>query len=262
MDVASIPWVELAPFILIGFSAQLVDSTLGMAFGFLTNALLMMLGWPPLLASATTHTVESFTSGVSGLGHAMQRNIDWPLFSRLVIPGVVGGLVGVWVTMVLNSDFARPIMLVYMAAIGAYLAWRAVRRAQTYRPIKFVGSLGFVGGFVDASGGGGWGPVVTGSLLAQGMTPRMAIGTANAAEFFVTVTVLAAFIGSLAFQSFTLAGSGILLGGIIGALLGPFLTRRVAPRRLVRLVGLVLMMISLAGLFWLMFEPVPAFPGF
>jgi uncharacterized membrane protein YfcA len=128
MDLASIPWADLAPFIVIGFLAQLVDSALGMAFGVVSNSLLVMLGLPPMAASAATHTVESFTSGASGLGHAIQRNVDWPLFARLVVPGIVGGLAGVWLLTIVHIDIARPILLVYMAAIGAYLLWRGARR--------------------------------------------------------------------------------------------------------------------------------------
>lgn len=262
IDLAAIPWADLAPFILIGFFAQLVDSALGMAFGLISTSLLVMLGMPPLAASAATHTVEGFTSGTSGIAHALQRNVDWPLFARLVVPGIVGGLVGVWLLSLASTDVARPVVLVYMAAIGAYLIWRAPRRPQAYRRMKLVGPLGFVGGVVDASGGGGWGPVVTGNLLAQGMTPRMAIGTVNAAEFFVTVTVLAAFIGALGLEAFTLAASGLLVGGLVGAPVGAWLTRRIAARSLLQLTGAVLVAASFYGFASLMFGPVPAFPRF
>ncbi|MBB4631858.1 sulfite exporter TauE/SafE family protein [Sphingosinicella soli] len=255
----AIPWSELAPFLLIGFAAQLVDSAFGMAFGLVSNALLTFLGFPPSAASATSRTVESFASGISGLSHALQRNIDWPLFGRLVIPGILGGLAGVWFLSVIDTQITRPAMLVYMAAIGVYLIWRAPRRPQTFRRMRFVGPLGAVGGFLDASAGGGWGPVVTGNLLAQGMTPRMAIGTVNAAEFFVAVTVLSAFIGTLGLAAFTIATTGLLVGAIVGAPLGAWLTGRIAPRQLLMGVGAILIAISLYGLISLMFEPLPSF---
>src|SRR5690606_28802624 len=137
--LASIPWSDLAPFIVIGFLAQLVDSALGMAFGVVSNSLLIMLGLPPLAASAASHTVESFTSGAAGLGHAIQRNVDWPLFARLVVPGIIGGFTGAWVMTIISVDVARPVLLVYMAAIGAYLIWRGARRPQTYRRMRLVG---------------------------------------------------------------------------------------------------------------------------
>lgn len=262
MDVVSIPWPDLIPFILIGFFAQAVSSALGMAFGVLSNSLLVMLGLPPAAATAATNAVEGFTSGASGVAHALQRNVDWPLFARLVVPGIVGGLIGVWVLTVLDIGIARPVVLVYLGAIGAYLIWRGPRRALAYRRMKLVGPLGFVGGFLDASAGHGWGPVVTGNLLAQGMTPRMVIGTVNAAEFFVTVTILAAFIGTLGLQSFTMAASGLLIGGIVAAPFGAWLTRRIPSKPLIQLVGVVLIALSFWGFVSLMFEPIPVFPRF
>lgn len=255
----AIPWSELAPFLLIGFTAQLVDSAFGMAFGLVSNALLTFLGFPPAVASATTRTAESFASGVSGLSHALQRNVDWPLFARLALPGILGGLVGVWLLSAVDAQITRPVMLVYMAAIGVYLIWRAPRRPQTFRRMRFVGPLGAAGGFLDAAAGGGWGPVVTGNLLAQGMTPRMAIGTVNAAEFFITVTVLSAFIGTLGISAFTIAATGLLVGASAGAPLGAWLTGRIGPRQLLMGVGAILIAISLYGLLSLMFEPVPSF---
>lgn len=197
-----IPWAEISfwsllPFILIGFTAQLIDSALGMAFGVVGTALLLLLGFPPSTASAAIHAAESFTSGASGISHALQRNVDWRLFRRLVVPGIVGGLAGVLIISNLSPGFARPVVLTYLAAVGIYLLWRGVRRPQTYRDLKFVGGLGLVGGLLDGSGGGGWGPVVTANLLAQGGEPRRVIGTACASEFFVTVTIAAGFIGTM-----------------------------------------------------------------
>jgi hypothetical protein len=259
--LAEISWLDLAPFVAIGFAAQLVDSALGLAFGFVSNALLMLLGLPPAAATAATHSVESFTSGVSGLSHAAQRNIDWRLFARLVLPGIVGGLIGVWALTSIAADLIRPFLFVYMTAIGVYLLWRGLRRPHLYRRMRFVGSLGLAGGLVDASGGG-WGPVVTGNLLAQGMTPRMAIGTANAAEFFVTVTIMAALLGSLGLENFVTAAIGLMIGGVVAAPVGAYLTRRIPTSPLTLLVGAVLIVIGLYGLVSLMLGPVPVFASF
>lgn len=258
IDFSAIPWAELAPFIIAGFLAQLVDSALGMAFGVIANSLLVVLGLPPAMASSVTHTVEGFTSGVSGMAHALQRNVDWPLFARLVIPGIAGGLAGVWALTHLHLDFVRPVVLVYLAAIGLYLIWRGSRRAQAYRRMRMVGPLGLLAGFLD-SFGGAWGPVTTGSLIAQGMTPRMAVGTVNAAEFFVTVTVLSAFIGTLGLQSFALAASGLLIGGVVAAPLGALVTRRAASTNLTQWIGGVLVAIALWGLVSLTLMPGPLF---
>lgn len=261
-DLAWIPWSELAPFIVIGFLAQLIDGTLGMAFGVFSNSLLVFMGLPPAAASVAVRTAESFASGLSGLCHGMQRNIDWSLFARLVVPGIVGGFMGVWALFKIHPDVIRPIMLAYLAAVGAYLLWRGASRPQTYRRLRLVGSLGFVGGFLDASGGGGWGPLVTGNLLAQGATPRTAIGTANAAEFFVTVTVLVAFIGELGLQSITIAASGLLIGGVVASPLGAYLTKRIPPKPLIKMVGILLLLIGFYGLLGVIFQAIPIFPRF
>lgn len=258
IDFSAIPWDALAPFIAAGFIAQFVDSAIGMAFGVIANTLLVILGMPPAAASSVAHTVEGFTTGVSGISHALQRNVDWPLFARLVIPGIVGGLLGVWTLTHLNPGLLRPVVLVYLAAVGIYLIWRGSRRAQAYRRMRGVGPIGFVAGFLDAFGGA-WGPVSTGSLIAQGMTPRMAVGTVNAAEFFVTVTVLCALIGAIGLQSFALAGAGLLIGGIVAAPLGALVTRRASPKTLTQGIGGVMIALSLLGLVSLTLSGDPLF---
>lgn len=259
MDFSAIPWAELAPFIIIGLFTQTIDSGLGLGFGVLSNSLLVLLGAPPVAASSATRTAESFTSGAAGMAHILQRNVDWPLFARLAVPGVIGGVAGIWVLYFLKSDILRPVLLVYLIAVGAYLLWRAPRRPFAFRRIRLVAPLGFLGGFLDSSGGGGWGPLVTGNLLAQGMTPRMAVGTANAAEFFVTVTVLTAFVGIHGMQ-FTNVATGILIGGLVAAPFGAWLTRRTPPKLLLQLVGILLVATSIWSLASLMFDPLPVFP--
>lgn len=261
MMLSALSLHDMWPFIAVGFAAQLVDSALGAAFGVITNALLVMLGLPPVMASATTRGVESFTTAASGIAHVLQRNVDWRLFARLVVPGIVGALVGGWLLLLVRGDVLRPVLMVYLIAVGAYLLWRAPRRPQTFRRMRLVGPLGLLGGLFDASGSGGWGPLVTGNLLAQGMTPRMAIGTVNAAEFFVTVTVLAVFIGSVSLETFAEAAAGILIGGIVAAPLGAWLTRRVAPSALLKLVGVLLIAVGAWTLVSLMIGRIPMIPG-
>lgn len=254
IDLSTIPWKAMAPFVVAGFAAQLVDSAIGMAFGVVANALLVLIGLPPALASSATHKVESVTSGVSGMAHALQRNVDWRLFARLVVPGIAGGLLGVWVLTHLNPGVLRPMVLVYLAALGTYLMWRGSRRAQAYRRMRGMGPLGFVAGFLD-SFGGAWGPVTTGTLIAQGMTPRMAVGTVNAAEFFVSVTVLSAFIGTLGLESFTVAASGLLLGGVVASPFGALITRRASPKAMTQWIGGVLIALGIWGLIALALAP-------
>lgn len=262
MDFSAIPWSKLAPFIAAGFCAQLVDGAFGLAFGFISNACLVILGVPLPAAAAAVRTVESFTSGVSGLAHGLAGNIDWPLFARLSVAGIVGGLLGVWTLMHLHHEALRPVMLIYLTAIGVYLIWRGPRRPQGYRRIRFVVPAGIAGGFLDASGSGGWGPVVVGHLLAQGATPRIAIGTVNAAEFFVTVTVLAAFVGSIGYEAFTVATSGLMIGGLLAAPVGALLVRKLRPRTLVVVAGILLATVGLYGILALAVEPLPVFPRY
>ncbi|MFN3944577.1 MAG: sulfite exporter TauE/SafE family protein [Allosphingosinicella sp.] len=241
-------FADLVPFIMIGFAAQLIDGALGMAFGVISNTLLIGMGVPPAAASASVHTAESFTTAVSGVSHIAHRNVDWRLFGRLVVPGVIGGVLGAYVLTRIPVSAARPIVLAYLAAIGLYLLWRALRREAAERRAKVVAPLGLAGGFLDAAGGGGWGPIVTSNLLVQGMSPRKAIGTVNTAEFFVTVTISATFIAAIGLEAFTVATTGLLLGGVVAAPFGAFLAARVRPRLLMLMVGAVLTLTSLYGI--------------
>ncbi|WP_439570923.1 sulfite exporter TauE/SafE family protein [Sphingomonas sp.] len=259
IDLAAVPWSELAPFIVIGFIAQLVDGAVGMGFGVFAHTMLAALGLPPLAAANTVRSVEAFTSGVSGLCHGLQRNIDWPLFARLVVPGVIGGFLGVWVLSNLQSNTLQAIMFVYVLAIGIYLFWRGRGRPQGYRRLRLIEPIGFAGGFLDSSGVGGWGPIVTGSLLAEGAPPRTSVGTANAAEFFVTVTVLGAAFGTMGLASFTQAMTGLLLGGIVAAPLGAYVARRLPPATLTTIAAGLLGLIGVYGLLSLAIGPIPQF---
>jgi uncharacterized membrane protein YfcA len=240
--------VELLPFILIGFCAQLVDGALGMAFGAISSTLLISSGLPPAAASASVHIVESFTTGVSGISHSLMRNVDWRLLARLAIPGVIGGVLGAYVLANTLPEVARPLVLGYLALIGLFLLWRGLRhRVQERRP-RVVEPLGFVGGFLDAAGGGGWGSVVTGNLLIQGSNPRKTVGTVNTAEFFVAITVSFTFIATLGWEQFTTATLGLLIGGLLAAPLGAVLAKRITADLLMILVGIVLILTSAYGI--------------
>src|SRR4249920_2514519 len=149
---------------LVGFAAQLVDGALGMAYGQISSTLLISLGVPPAAASAGVHTAETFTTCVSAISHTAHRNVDWRLFARLVIPGVIGGVLGAYVLTQISAEAARPMIMTYLAAIGLYLLWRGLNYPPVERQPRVVEPLGLVGGFLDAAGGGGWGPVVTSNL--------------------------------------------------------------------------------------------------
>jgi uncharacterized membrane protein YfcA len=240
----------ILPFIAIGFAAQLVDGALGMAFGLINSTLLItVMGLPPAVASASVHAVETFTTAASGISHAVHRNVDWRLFRRLVIPGMLGGILGAYVLSNVDASVARPFVMAYLAAIGLYLLVRAWRGAIEPRAPRVIEPLGLAGGFLDAAGGGGWGPVVTSNLLVQGASPRQTIGTVNTSEFFLTATISAAFIAQLGFAAFTLQTLGLLIGGLLAAPLGGVLAKRVPARALMAMVGTLLTLTSIWSIY-------------
>lgn len=239
---------DILPFILVGFAAQLVDGALGMAFGVISSTLLISLGVPPSAASASVHAVEVFTTGASGISHVLHKNVNWRLFRGIVIPGVIGGILGAYVLSI-AAEKARPFVLAYLVCIGIYLLWRGLRHTHQEKKPRVVAPLGFIGGFLDAAGGGGWGPVVTSNLLVQGVHPRKVIGTVNTAEFFLSVTISATFIVTLGAENFTKAMIGLLIGGLAAAPLGGFAAKRIPARALLVLVGFVLILTSAYGIY-------------
>jgi hypothetical protein len=248
-DFSAFTLADLLPFIAIGFAAQMVDGALGMAFGTISSTLLISIGVPPAAASAGVHTVETFTTGVSGISHIAHKNVDWKLFARIVIPGVIGGIFGAYILSNVSAETARPVVLTYLAGMGIYLLWRGARHKHTEREPKIVEPLGLIGGFLDAAGGGGWGPVVTSNLLVQGGSPRKVIGTVNTAEFVLTVTISATFIIALGVEAFTVATIGLLIGGVMAAPFGAIVAKRIEPDFLLTMVGAVLTITSLYGVY-------------
>jgi len=250
IDFAAIDFTALLPFILIGFAAQLVDGALGMAFGVICNTLLVaVLGVPPATASARIHVVEIFTTGASGLSHLFHGNIDWPLFWRLLIPGVIGGVLGAYVLTSLDADVVKPFVLGYLVLIGIWLLVRGVLYPPKISKPKVVAPLAVVGGFLDAAGGGGWGPVVTSNLLVQGGEPRKIVGTVNSVEFFLAVAVSIAFIANLGFEEILGPTLGLIIGGVAAAPLGAYMAKRFSPKVMLVLVGVVLTATSAFGLY-------------
>ena len=247
---ATIDFTALLPFILIGFAAQLVDGALGMAFGVICNTLLVaVLGVPPATASARIHVVEIFTTGASGLSHLFHRNIDWPLFWRLLIPGVIGGVLGAYVLTSLHADVVKPFVLGYLVLIGVWLLVRGLLYPPKISKPKVVAPLAVVGGFLDAAGGGGWGPVVTSNLLVQGGEPRKIVGTVNSVEFFLAVAVSVAFIANLGFEEILGPTLGLIIGGVAAAPLGASMAKRFSPKVMLVMVGVVLTATSAFGLY-------------
>jgi uncharacterized membrane protein YfcA len=248
MNFGDFDLAALLPFIAVGFAAQLVDGALGMAFGVISNTLLVgVLGVPPALASQRVHVVECFTTGVSGISHLLHRNIDGRLFFRLLIPGVIGGVTGAYLLSNLDAAFVKPFVLIYLSGIGIYLLWRGIMYPPKLKEAKMVAPLGLIGGFLDAAGGGGWGPVVTSNLLIQGADPRKVVGTVSSVEFFLTVTISAAFIFHLGVADLAGATLGLLIGGLLAAPLGAWAAKHFPAKQMLILVGTVLTLTSAYG---------------
>jgi len=220
-----------------------------MAFGQISSTILISIGVPPAAASAGVHTAETFTTAVSGISHVAHRNVDWWLFVRIMVPGVIGGVLGAYVLTQLDASTAKPIVLAYLTALGLYLFYRGVMHRHTERRPRVIAPLGLVGGFLDAAGGGGWGAIVTSNLLVQGSNPRKTIGTVNTAEFFLTVTISATFILAMGWQAFTTATIGLLIGGVCAAPFGAWIAKRVNPDVLLTFVGGLVTLTSLYGLY-------------
>ncbi len=243
---------EAWPFILAGFFAQLIDGALGMAYGVISSTILVsVLGVPPLRASSGIHLAKLFTSGASGIAHILHKNVDWHLLWRLAIPGIFGGIAGAILLARIHPEIAKPFVMAYLTSIGIYLMIRGIslKPDPEFKKAKITTPLGLIGGFLDAIGGGGWGPVVTSNLLIQGVEPRKTIGTVNAAEFIITCAISTTFIIATGFKGVSTAIIGLILGGLIAAPFGAILTKRIPARPLLMAVGFLLTLTSLYSLY-------------
>ncbi len=231
-------------FVLAGFIAQMIDGTLGMAYGVSCTSILLQLGVPPALASASVHTAEVFTTGVSGMSHLYLKNVDKRLFIRLVIPGMIGAMLGAFLlSKILDGDVVKPFIACYLLLLGILILIKAFREPLFKDEIKNVSPLAFSGGLLDAIGGGGWGPIVTSNIIRRGKTPLMTIGTVNTAEFFIAFASTGVFLFFLGMEAWkTLLG--LIIGGIIAAPLGAYFVRFIKPRPLMFVVGVVVIVTS------------------
>ena len=238
-------------FIIFGFIAQLIDGALGMAYGVSSNAFFLSLGVPPAIASACIHTSEMFTTAVSGISHFKFGNIDKKIFLRLLIPGVIGGVLGAYILTELPGGKIKPFVSLYLLMMGLWILIKVVRKTHQIKTKSRLIPLGLAGGFFDAIGGGGWGPIVTTTLVANGNQPRYAIGSVNAAEFFVTVAesiTFFAMIGTLLFQHWEKI-VGLMIGGVIAAPFAAWVCKKLPHKVLMLLVGLLISGLSIRILY-------------
>lgn len=236
-------------YVLIGFLAQLVDGALGMAYGTLCTAVLLAMGVPPATVSAGVHSAQFFTAGLSGVAHTLLKNIDWRLCVSLALAGVLGGIIGALFLVHMDTDFIRPWISGYLLLLGILIVLRSLKGGASEKkkddrgPGIFTPVLGFFSGLLDAIGGG-WGPMVTSTLIARGEQPRYAIGSVNAAEFFVKTAIAATFFTTigLVFHKIVI---GLLIGGVLAAPFGACILRVVNLRLLIGMVGGLIIALSI-----------------
>jgi hypothetical protein len=221
----------------VGFVAQAIDGALGMAFGVISTTALLTTGITPAQVSAIVHTAEIATTGAAAASHWWHRNVDVKLLIALALSGIVGGVIGALVLSNVDSAAIRPFVAAYLLVTGLLILLKASRRTPlSDAEVTYAAPLGLVGGFLDAVGGGGWGPLVTSTLIGSGHAPRRVIGTVSTAEFCVTTAIAAAFFTQLGSEHLDLV-LALVIGGLFAAPLAGFVAKRVRPRPLMLAVG-------------------------
>ena len=241
---------------LVGLGAQLVDGTLGMAYGVTSTTLLLTAGYSPAIASASVHLAEIGTTLASGVSHWRFGNVSWRVVSRIGVPGAVGAFAGATFLSHLSTESAAPWMAGILLALGVYLLLRFATRLPVQKSdvpprTRFLAPLGLFAGFVDATGGGGWGPVATPTLISSGrMTPRKVIGTVDTSEFLVSVAASAGFLLGIGSSDIPWSAVGALLaGGLVAAPIAAYLVRLVPTRMLGASVGGLIVVTNMRTLF-------------
>ncbi len=246
--------IDLSPnifyFIAAGFVAQMIDGALGMAYGVTATTFLTSVGISPVFATASVHSSEIFTSGVSGYMHLKFGNINSRLFKAVLIPGVIGAALGAFLITTLAdlelvAKYLAPAISVYTAILGGLILKKALVKRVKKRPVKRIGLLAWFGGFIDAIGGGGWGPIVNSTLIAAGRHPRYTIGSVNLAEFFVSFASSVVFAMYAGLSNYGMVILGLILGGMIAAPIAARLAQRLPVKTMMVLVGIVVILVSL-----------------
>jgi uncharacterized membrane protein YfcA len=230
-------------FVVAGFTAQMIDGTLGMAYGITSSTLLLSIGLPPATVSATVHAAECFTTGASAISHRIVGNVDGRLFRRLLVPGIAGAVVGAYILSELPGDQLRPYSASYLLVMGLVILVKAFRGFPSRTVSTFLIPLAFGGAFIDALGGGGWGPIVATTLIVRGNGLRETVGSVNAVEFFVTVAASMTFLATLGVSHWPVV-LALALGGLLAAPIGAWACQRLPTRPFMVLVGLLIVGLS------------------
>lgn len=234
---------EFLLYVITGFIAQIIDGALGMAYGVTASSLLLALGLPPASASATVHAAECFTTGASAISHRAFGNVNTLLFKRLLIPGIIGAILGAYILSNFPGDALKPYVAAYLLIMGGVIIYRAYRKVATREVTTHLIPLGFIGALMDAMGGGGWGPIVASTLIARGNETRFTIGSVNAAEFFVTLSASLTFILTLGLSNWQII-VGLALGGLVAAPIGAWACTRIPVKPFMIFVGLLVILLS------------------
>lgn len=232
-------------FVIAGFVAQLIDGALGMAYGVSASTVLLSFGVPPAAASASIHTSEIFTSGVSGLMHLKFQNVNKKLFRTLLLPGVLGAILGA-LTLSLLEDYnyiLKPVIAAYTLYLGVIILKKAFGKRKNKIKTRHIPKLASFGGFMDSIGGGGWGPIVSSTLIAGGRHPRYTIGSVNLTEFFVALASSITFFSIIGISHWTII-AGLIFGGILAAPVGALLSRNLPVKTMMIIVGVLVILLS------------------
>jgi len=242
--------LSILVFILVGFIAQMIDGALGMAYGVSSNSFLLGIGVPPAAASASVHMAEVVTTAISGLSHWRLGNLDRTLIKSLLLPGALGAVVGAYILTNAPGDLLKPFIAIYLLIMGVVIMAKGLKgEHKEQKVVSHISVLGIIGGFFDAIGGGGWGPIVTSTLVARGSNPRLAIGSVNFSEFFITFAQSVVFVFTLQFGVYWKVILGLLIGGAVAAPLAAFVTKRLPVRRLMLSVGVLIILLSIRTLY-------------
>jgi uncharacterized protein len=233
--------------VLVGFLAEIVAGSMGMGYGVICTTVFLMLNIPPPIISATIHSAESFTTAAGSISHYKFGNVNKKLFKALLIPGIIGAIVGAWLLSKFGTDYApyfRPILASYTLLLGLRILLNAFRKNRAQKKVKRVGWLAGAGGFLDSFGGGGWGPLVTSTLISKGRTPKYVIGTVSITEFFVTLASAITFFSLIGLSHWQVI-IGLIIGGVTAAPLAAKLAGKLPLKTMFISVGALVIIWSL-----------------